>query len=109
MVSIKDLYVANDFTQFKELMKPALFVPENNTAYQVMEKFKESKQHSCFIVDEYGSVQGMITLNDILEAIVHRIPAPKDTRKERLRALIFDSYYDPYKAGPLAAAARCCS
>lgn len=74
MVSIKDLYVANDFTQFKELMKPALFVPENNTAYQVMEKFKESKQHSCFIVDEYGSVQGMITLNDILEALVGDLP-----------------------------------
>lgn len=74
MVSIKDLYVANDFTKFKELMKPALFVPENNTAYQVMEKFKESKQHSCFIVDEYGSVQGMITLNDILEAIVGDLP-----------------------------------
>lgn len=74
LVSIKDLYVANDFTQFRELLKPALFVPENNTAYQVMEKFKESKQQSCFIVDEYGSVQGMITLNDILEAIVGDLP-----------------------------------
>lgn len=74
MVTIKDLYVANDFTKFRELLKPALFVPENNTAYQVMEKFKESKQHSCFIVDEYGSVQGMITLNDILEAIVGDLP-----------------------------------
>jgi putative hemolysin len=39
-----------------------------------MEKFKESKIHSCFIVDEYGSVKGMITLNDILEAIVGDIP-----------------------------------
>jgi putative hemolysin len=39
-----------------------------------MEKFKESKIHSCFIVDEYGSVRGMITLNDILEAIVGDIP-----------------------------------
>jgi putative hemolysin len=55
-------------------MQPALFVPDNNTAYQVMEKFKESKIHSCFIVDEYGSVKGMITLNDILEAIVGDIP-----------------------------------
>ena len=74
VVSIKDLYVADDLTLFKDLMKPALFVPENNTAYQVMEKFKESQIHSCFIVDEYGSVQGMITLNDILEAIVGDIP-----------------------------------
>lgn len=74
MVSIKDLYISDDFTLFKDLMKPALFVPENNSAYQVLEKFKEKKIQSCFIVDEYGSVQGMITLNDILEAIVGDLP-----------------------------------
>jgi putative hemolysin len=76
IVSIKDLYVSDDFTLFKELMKPALFIPENNTAYQVLEKFKEKKIHSAFIVDEYGSLQGMITLNDILEAIVGDLPEP---------------------------------
>ena len=76
VVSIKDLYVADDLTLFKDLMQPALFVPDNNTAYQVMEKFKESKIHSCFIVDEYGSVLGMITLNDILEAIIGDMPEP---------------------------------
>ena len=38
-----------------------------------------------------------IGIDDILEAIVKRIPAPRDTRNERLRALIFDSYYDAYK------------
>ena len=76
VVTIKDLYVADDMTQFKELMKPAMFVPENNSAYQVLEKFKESKEHSCFIVDEYGTVLGLITLNDILEAIVGEMPQP---------------------------------
>jgi len=75
-VSIKDLYVSDDFTLFKDLMKPALFVPENNSAYQVLEKFKQGKIHSAFIVDEYGSVEGMITLNDILEAIVGDLPEP---------------------------------
>lgn len=74
MVSIKDLYIIDDFTKFKDIVQPAMFVPENNTAYQVMERFKETKKHSCFIVDEYGSLQGMITLNDILEAIVGDIP-----------------------------------
>ena len=78
VVSIKDLYVAADYKQFKEVMKPALFVPVNNTAYQVMEKFKESKIHSCFIVDEYGSVQGMITMNDIMGAIIGEMPQPDD-------------------------------
>jgi putative hemolysin len=76
MVSIKDLYVAADHASFRDLVKPALFVPENNTAYQVLEKFKQSKTHSCCIVDEYGSLLGMITLNDILEAIVGDIPQP---------------------------------
>jgi putative hemolysin len=74
VVSIKDLYVADDLTLFKDLMKPALFLPDNVSAYTVLEKFKESKIHCCYIVDEYGSVKGMITLNDILEAIVGDIP-----------------------------------
>ena len=76
VVSIKDLYVSADSTLFKELMKPALFVPENNSAYQVLEKFRESREHCCSIVDEYGSVLGLISLNDILEAIVGDIPQP---------------------------------
>ncbi|HVY74572.1 MAG TPA: hemolysin family protein [Puia sp.] len=76
IVSIKDLYISEDSIPFKDLIKPALFVPENNTAYQVLEKFKQSKTHSCCIVDEYGSLLGLITLNDILEAIVGDIPQP---------------------------------
>ena len=36
-------------------------------------------------------------IEDILEAVVERIPPPKDTEDEKLRALIFDSYYDPYR------------
>ena len=76
VVSIKDLYVSPDSTYFKDLMLPALFVPENNSPYQVLEKFKESRLHSCFIVDEYGSILGLITLNDILEAIVGDMPQP---------------------------------
>jgi putative hemolysin len=74
VVSIKDLYISNDVTLFKEIMQPPLYVPENNTAYQVLEKYKQSKIHSCFIIDEYGSLLGMITLNDILEAIIGDIP-----------------------------------
>ncbi|NTS41691.1 HlyC/CorC family transporter [Flavisolibacter sp. BT320] len=78
VVSLKDMYLNDDFTLFKDLMKPAIFVPDNNTAYQVMAKFKESKFHVCFIVDEYGSLRGMITLNDIMEAIVGDMPDNAD-------------------------------
>jgi len=76
VVSIKDLYVSPDNKLFKDIMRPALFVPDNNSPFQVMEKFRQSKIHSCFIVDEYGSILGLVTLNDILEAIIGEIPRP---------------------------------
>ena len=37
---------------------------------------RQSKIHCCFIVDEYGSMQGLITLNDILEALIGDMPQP---------------------------------
>lgn len=74
MVSIKDLFISKDNATVDSIMLQPMYVPENNTAYQVLEKFKETKIHHCFIVDEYGSIEGLITLNDILEAIVGDIP-----------------------------------
>jgi putative hemolysin len=74
LISIKDLFRAQPGTPLSQLAKPALFVPENNKAYQLLEKFKSTKIHTCFIVNEYGTLEGMITLNDILEAIVGDVP-----------------------------------
>ena len=74
IIYIKELLKADEHTSLKDLLKPALFVPENNTPYQVLEKIKTTQIHSCFIVNEYGTLEGMITLNDILEAIVGDVP-----------------------------------
>lgn len=74
LISIKDLFKADPNTTLRKLARPALFVPENNKAYQLLEKFKSTKIHTCFIVNEYGTLEGMITLNDILEAIVGDVP-----------------------------------
>ncbi len=73
-VSVKDLFLNSAKTPIASIIKQPLYVPENNTAYQVLEKFKETKIHHCYIVNEYGSLEGIITLNDILEAIVGDIP-----------------------------------
>ena len=77
VVYVKEMYLQPD-APLETLLKKALFVPENNTAYQVMEKFKETKIHYAFIVDEYGTMHGMITINDILKAIVGEMPEDED-------------------------------
>ncbi|MEP6928348.1 MAG: hemolysin family protein [Ginsengibacter sp.] len=77
VVYVKDLYLQPD-APLANFLKPALFVPENNSAYQVLEKIKQSKIHYAFIVDEYGSMQGMITVKDILIAIVGDMPEAED-------------------------------
>lgn len=74
VVRAKDLYAFGQDKSLAELCKPALFVPENNTAHQVMEKFKTEGISICFIIDEYGGIEGMVTLKDIFEAIVGDIP-----------------------------------
>ncbi|MEP6627029.1 MAG: hemolysin family protein [Ginsengibacter sp.] len=77
VVYVKDLYLQPD-APLSSLIRKALFVPENNSAYQVLEKIKNTKIHYAFIVDEYGSLQGMITVKDILKAIVGEMPEEED-------------------------------
>ncbi|MFB0946691.1 MAG: putative hemolysin [Spirosomataceae bacterium] len=54
----------------ERILREALFIPENNQTYQVLEKFQEEHKHFGVIVDEYGNCQGVITMNDIMDALV---------------------------------------
>ena len=64
----KDLSI--EILNLHPITREVLFVPENNRAYQVLERFRERRQYVGIIVDEYGGVLGMITLNDIIDALV---------------------------------------
>lgn len=50
-------------------LQPAVFVPETLSGMELLDDFKASNTHMVFVVDEYGEVQGVITLRDVLEAI----------------------------------------
>ncbi|QOJ13376.1 MAG: HlyC/CorC family transporter [Planctomycetia bacterium] len=78
MVSVKDQWVRMVNKQppdIKATLMPPLFVPENVPALRLLEQFKQAGRHVALVVDEYGSVSGLVTLNDVLEAIVGDIPA----------------------------------
>lgn len=60
----------NPAAPLKDFVKQPLFVPDTSPALKVLELFKRSNVHMALIIDEYGSLEGLITTNDILEAIV---------------------------------------
>jgi putative hemolysin len=83
MVSVKSLWanaaigIANELRN--HLVKP-LFVPSSITAVQLLETFKKSGKHIALVTDEFGSIQGLVSLIDVMEAIVGDLPQPGDRR-----------------------------
>lgn len=79
MVAVKALWAHSAIglpTALKNLLVPALFVPETMTAIQLLERFKQTGRHIAVVTDEFGAVQGLATLIDVMEAIVGDLPEP---------------------------------
>nr|WP_297306670.1 hemolysin family protein [uncultured Flavobacterium sp.] len=72
IVTLKDLFLLfeNQNTDIRNIIKEPIFIIEHTSAYKALEMFKSTKVHYALITDEYGVIQGIITLNDILEALV---------------------------------------
>ncbi|MBY0485712.1 MAG: hemolysin family protein [Flavobacteriaceae bacterium] len=72
VVLLKDLFANFEKGNFnlKSIAKDPVYFIEHTSAYKALENFKKSKIHYAFVTDEYGVFQGIITLNDILEALV---------------------------------------
>jgi putative hemolysin len=79
MVSVKALWAHSAIgvpTALKNLLVPPLIAPESMTATQLLEEFKKTGRHTAVISDEFGAVQGLVTLIDVFEAIVGDLPEP---------------------------------
>ncbi len=59
-------------------LQPAVFVPETLSGMELLDQFRASSAQLVFVVDEYGEVQGMITVRDVLEAITGEFTTPTD-------------------------------
>jgi len=77
-VQARDLLLRSLSSQpidLRALARPPLFVPENQRGLRLLELFRQSRTHLALVVDEYGGIQGLVTVNDILEAIVGELPS----------------------------------
>jgi putative hemolysin len=77
MVHVKALWAHAAFglpMSLKNLLTPVLTVPEVSFATAVLEQFKKTGKHVALVADEFGSIQGIVTLIDVLEAIVGDLP-----------------------------------
>lgn len=80
-VSIKDIYgqlAARETISFSTIMHPPLLVPETQRASLLLESFRKSGQRAAFVLDEFGSVMGMVTLIDLMETIVGDVPSMEE-------------------------------
>lgn len=59
----------------RSLTREALFVPDSMPAVQLLESFRSSHKHVALVMDEYGAVEGLVTVTDLLTAIVGELPA----------------------------------
>ena len=62
-----------DKFEIKDIVRPATFVPESKPLNVLLKEFRETRQHMAIVIDEYGSVCGVVTIEDVLEQIVGEI------------------------------------
>jgi magnesium and cobalt transporter len=69
----KDLlrhYAGEEQFNVREMLRPAIFVPESKRLNVLLREFRASRNHMAIVVDEYGGVAGLVTIEDVLEQIV---------------------------------------
>jgi putative hemolysin len=79
IVQVKDLLMANldgKKLDLRKLVRPALYIPETATALRALEVFRKSGEAMALVVDEFGDLQGTVTLDDILQSLVGDIAEP---------------------------------
>jgi putative hemolysin len=72
IVLLKDLFTPSTDKEFdiKEFVKEPIYFNESTYAYNVLEYFKKEKMHYGIVVDEYGTTQGIVTMDDVVDALV---------------------------------------
>lgn len=84
VVHVKDLYGMTGNFDIRAAIKKPVYVPESMPALKVLDLFRNSGMHFALVVNEHGGVQGILTLTDLLEAVVGNLPDPGDIPSSRI-------------------------
>ncbi|MBM7061412.1 HlyC/CorC family transporter [Pseudomonas sp. UL073] len=85
------LQASTDDFNVKDLLRPATFVPESKRLNVLLREFRANHNHMAVVIDEYGGVAGLVTIEDVLEQIVGDIEDEHDVEE--------DSYVKPLPSG----------
>lgn len=75
---------SNDRFNLKEVLRPPIFIPESKRLNVLLREFRTTKHHMAIVVDEYGCMAGIVTIEDILEQIVGEIEDEHDSDEDDL-------------------------
>ncbi len=79
--------------QLRKLIRPVTFVPESKRLNVLLREFRQTRNHMAIVLDEYGSVSGLVTIEDVLEEIVGEIEDEHDPTTENFISKVAESDY----------------
>jgi putative hemolysin len=84
VVFLKEFFAQYQNPDFnlRDYIRPAQFVPETMNGYDVLELFRQTQQFYAIVTDEFGSIQGMVTMDDLTEALVGNIYVPNEQEEQ---------------------------
>lgn len=88
LLSVKSLWANISLAhkvEVRNLLTPSPIVPETMTASKLIETFRKSQKHISLVTDEFGTIRGLVTLKDVLEAIVGTLPNREQSRHPKAR------------------------
>lgn len=88
MVSLKAIYAnlaAGVPVRIADLMTPALVVPDSQDAVHLLDTFKQTRKHLALVADEFGGIVGLVSLHDVMEAVIGEFPSQEERAKPRVQ------------------------
>lgn len=87
------LVMDNGNFRIEDLLRTAMVVPESKRLNVLLREFRENRNHMAIVIDEYGGIAGLVTIEDVLEEIVGEIEDETDERADRSIHMINEREY----------------